>query len=96
MMSKSDLAKRVAEEMGISQAKASQMVNSVFDAITEALAKGEEVRLTGFGTFRVAERGARTGRNPRTGETITIPASRRPTFSPGSALINAVQGRQAA
>lgn len=94
MLSKSDLAKRVAEQMGVSQAKANQMVNMVFDSITEALGRGEEVRLTGFGTFRVSERGARMGRNPRTGEPIQIPAGRRPTFSAGSNLVSAVEGRQ--
>ena len=93
MLSKADLAKRLADEMHISQSKATQMVNTILDTITEALSRGEEVRLTGFGTFRVAERAARTGRNPRTGEPITIAASRRPTFSPGTALTAAVQGK---
>lgn len=94
MLSKSDLAKRLAEQMGLSQAKANQVVNAVFDTITEALSRGEEVRLTGFGTFRVTERGARMGRNPRTGEPIQIPAGRRPTFSPGSNLVSAVERKQ--
>ena len=94
MVSKTDLAKRVADQMGVSQAKANQMVNTVFDAITDALARGEEVRLTGFGTFRVSQRSARMGRNPRTGQPIQIPAGRRPTFSAGSNLVSAVEGKQ--
>src|SRR3546814_3504753 len=65
-------------------------VEAVFDAITGALKKGGEVRLVGFGTFAVSKRKASTGRNPRTGETMTIAASNQPTFKAGKALKDAV------
>ncbi len=92
MVSKSDLAQMVAQRANLSVSKANQIVGSVLDSLTDALARGEEVRLTGFGTFRVSERAARTGRNPRTGEVINVPASRRVTFSPGSKLTESVRG----
>lgn len=94
MISKSDLIRTVAEKTNLTQAKASDVVNTIFDTITDSLRKGEEVRLIGFGSFRVAERAARTARNPRTGEVIRVPAQRRPTFSPGSGLIEAVRGEK--
>lgn len=90
MLSKSDMARHVAEKTHTSISKANEAVNAVFDSITEAMAKGEEVRIMGFGTFRISHRSERTGRNPRTGESIRIPAANRPAFTPGSGLVDAV------
>ena len=74
-----------------SKKAASDAVDAVLDAITGALSKGEEVAFTGFGKFHVAERGAREGRNPRTGDTMTIAASKVPRFTAGSGLKKAVK-----
>lgn len=89
-MNKSDLADRVADRVGVSQAAAGDAVEAVFAAVGEALAEGEEVRIVGFGTFGIRNRPARTGRNPRTGESIEIRASTVPTFRPGKPLRDAV------
>ena len=89
-MNKNDLVATVASTTGISKADAAKAVDGVFNAITSALKKGEEVRLVGFGTFAVAARAATTGRNPRTGETIKIPASKQPKFKAGKGLKDAV------
>lgn len=89
-MNKNDLIAAVASATGISKADATSAVDGVFDSITDALKKGEEVRLVGFGTFSVASRAATTGRNPRTGETIQIPASKQPKFKAGKGLKDAV------
>ena len=94
MLGKTELVKRTAEKTGLSSSKADQSVNAVLDVIADALSRGEEVRLTGFGTFRVTETKERTGRNPRTGEPITIKAGRRPAFTPGAKLAEAVRGAQ--
>ncbi|WP_142848499.1 HU family DNA-binding protein [Telmatospirillum sp. J64-1] len=90
-MNKNDLVAAVANSTGLSKADAVKAVDGVFDSITDALKKGEEVRLVGFGTFNVAERAASEGRNPRTGEKITIPASKQPKFKPGKGLKDSVQ-----
>lgn len=89
-MNKNDLIAAVAESAGVSKADASNAVDGVFEAIADTLKSGGEVRLTGFGSFSVAERAAKTGRNPRTGETIQISASKQPKFKAGKALKNAV------
>ena len=89
-MNKNDLVESVAKAAGLSKADAAKAVDSVLDQITGALAKGDEVRLVGFGTFAVASRAASQGRNPRTGETINIPASKQPKFKAGKALKDAV------
>ncbi|KAA5607195.1 HU family DNA-binding protein [Roseospira marina] len=89
-MNKNDLVAAVADSAELSKADATKAVDSVFDAITDALKTGTEVRLVGFGTFAVSERAESEGRNPRTGEKITIPASRLPKFKPGKALKDAV------
>jgi DNA-binding protein HU-beta len=89
-MNKNDLIAEVAETAGMSKADATKAVDCVLDAITGALKKGDEVRLVGFGTFTVAKRAASEGRNPRTGEKIKIPASKRPKFTAGKALKDAV------
>ena len=89
-MNKNDLVAEVAESAGLTKADATKAVDSVLDVITGSLKKGDEVRLVGFGTFSVASRAASEGRNPRTGEKINIPASKRPKFSAGKALKDAV------
>ena len=89
-MNKNDLVASVADSADLSKADATKAVDAVFDAISGALTKGEEVRLVGFGTFAVATRAASEGRNPRTGEKIKIAASKQPKFKPGKALKDAV------
>lgn len=89
-MNKSDLVDAVAAESGLTKADAAKAVDALFNAVTDALKKGDEVRLVGFGTFAVSERAARTGKNPRTGEAIEIAASKQPKFKPGKALKDAV------
>lgn len=89
-MNKNDLISEVAASTGLSKNDASSSVESVFNAITKALSKGDEVRLVGFGTFSVAKRKASTGRNPRTGEPMNIPASTQPKFKAGKGLKDAV------
>ena len=89
-MNKNDLIAAVAEMTDLSKADATKATDAVFDAITAALTKGDEVRLVGFGTFVVSKRAASEGRNPRTGEKIEIPASNQPKFKAGMALKKAV------
>ncbi len=89
-MNKNDLVAAVTNTSGLSKADAVKAVDAVFDAIMVALKTGDEVRLVGFGTFNVTERAASEGRNPRTGEKITIPASRMPKFKPGKQLKDAI------
>ncbi len=88
-MNKTELVNAVAEA-GMTKADAAKAVEGVFEAITDALKSGDDVRLVGFGTFNVAERKASTGRNPRTGEEIQIPASKLAKFKPGKGLKDAV------
>ena len=90
-MNKTELVAAVATKADLSKKDAEAAVKAVLDAITEALADGEKVALVGFGTFEVKERAARTGKNPRTGEAIEIPASKVPSFKAGAALKNAVK-----
>ena len=90
-MTKSDFVDRVASESGLSKKDAGTAVDAVISTIEGALKNGEEVSFTGFGKFHVANRGAREGRNPRTGETMTIAASRVPRFTAGSGLKKAVK-----
>ena len=80
----------VAEAADISKAAAGRAVDAVFDGISSSLSKGDSVTLVGFGTFSVSKRAARSGRNPRTGETIQISASNMPKFKAGKALKDAV------
>ena len=89
-MNKSDIAGRVAGRAGVGKSAAGDAVDAVFEAIAEALARGEDVRIVGFGTFGTRSRPARTGRNPRTGESLNIAASTAPTFKPGKPLRDAV------
>jgi DNA-binding protein HU-beta len=90
-MTKSDFVDRVASESGLSKKDAGAAVDAVINTIEDSLKKGEEVSFTGFGKFHVANRGAREGRNPRTGETMTIAASKVPRFTAGSGLKKAVK-----
>lgn len=89
-MNKNELIDGVANSAGLSKTDAGKAVDSVIDAISDALAAGGEVRMTGFGTFSTASRAASTGRNPRTGEAIQIAASTRPKFKAGKSLKDAV------
>lgn len=91
-MNKSELVGAVAEKTGQTKKVAEQAIDATFDAITEALAGGDKIQLVGFGSFEVRERAARTGRNPKTKETIQIPASKAPAFKAGKALKDAVGG----
>ncbi|MBO5290586.1 MAG: HU family DNA-binding protein [Clostridia bacterium] len=89
-MNKTDLVNAVAAA-GFTKKDADKAVAAVFGAIEDALAKGDKVQLIGFGTFEVRERAAKEGRNPKTGETIKIAASKVPAFKAGAALKNAVK-----
>ena len=90
-MKKSDLSAHVASQTAMSKAQAHSAVDAVLSAIAEALARGESVVLPGFGTFATKTRAARQGRNPHTGESIAIAASRVPSFKPGKTLRDAVR-----
>ena len=85
------MADRLAARTGLDKAAARDAVDGVFAIIGKALADGEEVRITGFGTFGTRSRPARTGRNPRTGEAVSISASKLPTFKAGKTLKDAVK-----
>ena len=89
-MNKNDLVAHVADSAGLTKADAAKAVDAIFDGITSTLKKGDEVRLVGFGTFLVSARAASEGRNPRTGATIKIPASKQPKFTAGKGLKDAV------
>ena len=89
-MNKGELIEAVASSANLSRADATKAVDAVLDSISGTLAKGSAVSLVGFGTFSVKSRAARTGRNPRTGESIEIPASNVPGFKAGKALKDAV------
>ena len=90
-MNKTDLVAAVAAKAEISKKDAEAAVSAVFASITDALADGDKVSLVGFGTFEVKARAARTGLNPRTGEKLSIPASKAPAFKAGKALKDAVK-----
>jgi DNA-binding protein HU-beta len=89
-MNKTELIDAVASSADLSKADATRAVDAVVDNITETLRKGDAVTLVGFGTFEVRERAARSGRNPQTGETIQIKASKAPAFKAGKAFKDAV------
>lgn len=89
-MNKQELIGSVADATGLSKNDAGKAVEGVFDTISAALKKGDEVRLVGFGTFSVSKRKASTGRNPRTGEPMKIKASTQPKFKAGKGLKDAV------
>ncbi len=89
-MNKQELIATVADRAGLSKGDSSKAVEAVFDTIEASLKKGDEVRLVGFGTFSVSKRKASTGRNPRTGEPMTIKASSQPKFRAGKGLKDSV------
>ena len=90
-MNKTELVAAIAEQAEISKKDAEKALKAFTDVVAEELKKGEKIQLVGFGTFEVKERAARTGKNPRTGEAIEIPASKVPSFKAGAALKNAVK-----
>ena len=89
-MNKAEFTSAVADDAEMSKADAGRAVDAMIEVIKKALKKGDTVTLVGFGTFSVRKRGARTGRNPRTGEAIKIKASKNPAFKAGKALKDAV------
>ena len=91
-MTKGEFVDQVASQSGLSKGDATKAVDTFLDVVTETLKRGGEINFTGFGKFSVADRGARQGVNPQTGERIQIAATRVPRFSAGSALKNAVKG----
>lgn len=90
-MTKDGLVEAVQKLLGSSRAEAGRVVDTVFDTIAKSLSSGEDVAVSGFGKFRVAHRKARTGRNPKTGAAVEIPATKVPRFSAGKALKDAVR-----
>lgn len=88
-MNKQDLISAVADEAGLGKAEANRAVEAVIGTISEALKRGDDVRLVGFGTFTLSRRKASTGRNPRTGEPMSISASAQPKFKAGKLLKDA-------
>jgi DNA-binding protein HU-beta len=91
-VTKAEIVEQVAEEADLSKQEASRAVDAVLNTIQDALVRGSDVSFTGFGKFSAAERGARQGVNPQTGERIDIAASRVPRFTAGSGLKKAVRG----
>ena len=89
-MNKGQLIEQVAQKSGLTKAAAEKAINAYNETVTDALANGEEVAILGFGSFKVAERSAREGRNPATGETIQIPATKVAKFVPGKKLKEAI------
>lgn len=89
-MNKNELVASIAKKTGLSKTDSVKALDAVVESVTGSLKKGNEVRLVGFGTFSVSKRAATTGRNPRTGEPIKIPASKQPKFKAGKGLKDAV------
>ncbi len=90
-MNKTDLINAVAEKAQMTKVDAEKAIKATFDAITNELSDGGKITLIGFGTFEVQERKERTGKNPQTGATMTIPAKKVPKFKPGKALKDSVE-----
>ena len=95
-MTKADLVERVAREADMTKKDAEQLVEIIFDSITETLNKGGKIELRGFGSFRVRERNSRKGRNPKTGDSVAIPAKRVAYFKPGKELKELINKTDAA
>ena len=91
-MNKSELIVAISEKAGLTKKDSEKALKAFEEAVTEELKKGGKVQLVGFGSFDVAERAARTGRNPQSGEEISIPASKAPRFKVGKALKDAING----
>ena len=89
-MNKSELVAAAAQKTGLSKKNTEQVIDAVMEAIAASLAEGDKVQLVGFGMFDIKTRAERTGRNPRTNETIVIPEAKLPVFKPGKALKDAV------
>ena len=89
-MNKTELVEFIATQADLSKAKAAEAVDAFVEAVTTSLKKGKDVTLVGFGTFTISKRAARTGRNPQTGATSKIAASKAPKFRPGKSLKDAV------
>jgi DNA-binding protein HU-beta len=89
-MTKNELVAAVAQKTGLGRLEAAAAVETAFELIAAALRDGNEVKIVGFGSFRVVARAPRPGRNPRTGAAVTVPAARRPRFVPAKALKDAV------
>lgn len=89
-MNMNELTHAMVEKTGLSKKLCETMVSAMFDVIVESLVQGEKVQLVGFGSFEVKQRAERVGRNPKTGETIQIPASKAPVFKPSKTLKDAV------
>ena len=85
-MNKTELVSAIAENAGLTKKDSEKVLKAFVEVVTEELKKGEKVQLVGFGTFEVSERAAREGRNPQTGATMTIAASKAPKFKAGKAL----------
>ena len=94
-MTKAELVEDVAEAAELTKKDAERLVEIVFESIIETLNQGEKIELRGFGSFRVRERGARRGRNPKTGDPVSIPAKRVPYFKPGKELKELINGNPA-
>ena len=92
-MNKTELVEKVAESAGLTKTLAEAAINAFVETITDGLKAGDKITLKGFGTFEVRQREAREGRNPRTGETMTIAASKAPAFKASSALKNVINGK---
>jgi len=90
-MTKAELIDKIASGTGLSKADAARALDSTLNSVKLALKKGQKVTLVGFGTFAIVKRKSRKGRNPRTGEVITIPAAKVPKFTSGKALKDAVR-----
>lgn len=91
MANKSDLVDALAERTSLSKKDAEQVLDTVIDVVTQTLKKGDKLTISGFGTFSVSARAARTGRNPQTGAAIQISASKNPRFKAGKVLKDAIQ-----
>lgn len=89
-MTKEELVAKMAEKSGLSKAESKEALKALLESVKETLASGEEISLIGFGTFKVSERSERQGKNPKTGEVITIKASKCPSFKAGKSLKDAV------
>ena len=92
-INKNELITRIANVSNLTKKDTENFVKTFVEVVTDALADGDKVKISDLGTFEVRERSARTARNPRTGETVEVPASKAPAFKPGKTLKNAVNGR---